>query len=83
MAITIKGIRVESITVSRTDEGSDKITCQYKLISSTDKVLASQSFSSQKEYGEQQFVPPSDTIKALGDAVEKYKLDVERHLGIL
>lgn len=82
MAITIKGVRITSITVSRTEEGSDRVSCNYELISSADKVLAKQSLSSISSYNESVFVPPSDTLKQLSDAVEKYKRDVESHLGL-
>ena len=82
MAITIKGIRITSITISRTEEGSDKVNCDYELISSADKVLASQSLTSKTDYGSTVFVPPSDTLKQIAAAVEKYKQDVETHLGL-
>jgi hypothetical protein len=83
MAITIKGVRITSITVSRTDEGSDRVSCNYELISSADKVLAKQSLSSVSSYNETMFVPPSDTLVELGKAVERYKRDVETHLGLI
>jgi len=82
MAITIRGIRITSLTVARSDDGADKITADYQLISSLDKVLAKESLSSKQSYGENVFTPSPQTTKALADAVALYKADVETSLGI-
>lgn len=84
MAITIKGIRITSLSVIRQDDGSsDKIEANYQLISSVDKVLAKESLTSKKEYGSgEMFVPSITTMKLLADAVTAYKAEVEMSLGI-
>ncbi len=83
MPITIKGVRITSITVSRDESGAEKVQSSYQLISSTDKVLATETLSSKSEYGSQPtFVPPNATMKALQAAVDQYKKDVEEHLGM-
>lgn len=82
MAITIRGIRIVHIWIGKESDGKEKITSNYQLISSADKVLAEQSLSSSKGYGENQFVPAPATIKALTDAVALYRKDVEMSLGL-
>lgn len=82
MPITIKGIRVTSMTVGRKEEGSDKISCNYELISSEDKVLAKQSLSTESAYNETVFIPPSDVVRQITDAATAYRKAIEQHLGI-
>lgn len=82
MPITIRGIRITSLTVSRDAEGQDKVQASYQLISSLDKVLAKETLTSKQSYGEQTFAPSPQTTKALTDAVALYKADVEMSLGI-
>jgi hypothetical protein len=82
MAITIQGIRVRSITVSRTEDGEDKVNAEYELISSVGKVLARQSLTSKPDYGTTVFVPSPQTMKALAEAVAAYVKDAQIHLGL-
>lgn len=82
MAITIRGIKIKSISISCNDDGDEAITSAYQLISSTDKVLAKENLSSKNEYGTTQFVPSAMTKKALTDAVAAYRKEVEASLGI-
>lgn len=82
MPITIRGIRITSLTVTRDDDGADKISANYQLVASNDKVLAKESLTSKTSYGEHTFTPSPQTIKALTDAVAAYKADVELSLGI-
>ena len=45
MPITIQGIRITSVSVSRDDGGEEKVQGNYELMSTNDKVLAKQSFN--------------------------------------
>lgn len=79
MAITIRGIKITSLSVTSTAEG-EKIEADYQLVSSADKVLAKNSLTNQG-YGDK-FQPSPTTLKALADAVALYKADVEMTLGL-
>lgn len=81
-AITIRGIRITSFTVTRNDEGGEDIQASYQLISSTDKVLAKESLTSKPGYGSTQFVPSPETYKAIREAVAAYRKDVETQIGL-
>lgn len=83
MPITIQGIRVKQITIGRDDEGADRISASYELVSSADKVLAKENVTSKASYGETVFVPPSDVTKLLSGAVMAYKKALEQHLGLV
>lgn len=82
MAITIRGIRITSLSVERQEEGLDKISADYQLISSADKVLAKESVTSKPSYGGTAFVPSAPTMKLLADAVSAYRKEVEMSLGL-
>lgn len=82
MAITIRGIRIDSLTIAREEEGGDRVSAEYKLISSTDKVLAKESITSKSRYSEATFVPSAPTMKLLADAVAAYRKEVEMSLGL-
>jgi hypothetical protein len=83
MALTIKGIRITNLWIGREEaDGKEKITANYQLIASNDKVLAKESLSTGKGYNENTFQPSPDTMKALADAVALYKRDVEMSLGL-
>lgn len=83
MPITIQGIRITSLTIAREEEGGDKITASYSLMSSVGKVLAKDNFTSKSDYGKESvFVPSSETSKALASAVASYVRDAEIHLGL-
>ena len=45
MGVTIAGIRIAHVTVQRDDKGVEQFSGSYELISSSDKVLAKQSFN--------------------------------------
>lgn len=82
MPITIRGIRITSLTVEQED-GRDKISAKYQLISSNDKVLAKESLTNINPYGTgETFTPSPQTMKALSDAITLYRKDVETSLGI-
>lgn len=78
--IAIKGIRIESLTITRADDGkADEITAQYALISTADKVLAKQSVGG---YDGVKLQPSPATVKAFADALAAYKADLNIILGL-
>lgn len=81
MAITIKGIRIESVHLKR-DDASGTLHLEqasYALMSSTDKVLANQSIGGYN--GLAVSLSPA-TQKLLAQFTESYKLDVTTVLGL-
>lgn len=84
MPITVQGIRVKCMSVTRDEEeGTHVIKATYDLMSSTGSVLArSQSLSSKESYSETVFMPSAATVKLFGDAAAAYKKDVEAFLGL-
>lgn len=81
MAITIKGIRIETVSLEHNKEdGGYKISSsQYSLISSLDKVLAKQPIGG---YGGISLEPSPATLKALSDFISSYQSDVKMVLGL-
>ena len=81
MPITIKGIRVEFVTIERSQEsgGFDIKDARYSLVSSTDHVLATQPIGG---YGGMSLKPSPDTRKALEAFMLSYKKDVVSVLGL-
>ncbi len=80
MAITIKGIRLESISLKRNEDGGNKIeTAEYSLISSVDKVLAKQTVGG---YGGMVLEPSRGTVAALDAFITAYRADVVGTLGL-
>lgn len=77
--ITIRGIRITSLEIKQTSEG-EQVDASYELISSADKVLARNTLTN-RGYGEKFTAAPA-TLKALADAVNLYKKDVEMTLGL-
>jgi hypothetical protein len=80
-SIGIKGIRVESLSLRRKDDGGVEVTASYALISSADRVLAKQSVGG---YGgnDMQIVPSPATMKAIDALMLAYRTDVQMVLGI-
>lgn len=81
MAITIKGIRLESLSIQRSKETSnlELSNSTYALISSTDKVLANQSIGA---YGGMVIPASAETLAALDKFVQGYKKDITMALGL-
>lgn len=81
MAITISGIRVESITAVRDKEdGGYKCESSYVLLSSADKVVARQSSGG---YNESIKVTPSpSTKKAFDEFIRLYVADISELIGL-
>lgn len=82
MAVTIKGIRIESLSLQRdTEEGGVKLaSATYSLISSVDTVLAKQAIGGYNS--DIKLEPSADTLKALRDFTRLYQQDVTRTLGL-
>lgn len=81
MAITLKGIRLESLDIQRDkDAGGMKLSsAQYALISSADKVLANQAVGG---YGGMVVAASADTLKLLEQFMDSYKRDITAVLGL-
>jgi len=45
MPIAIQGIRITSVSVSKDNDGNEKVEGNYELVSTNDKVLAKQGFN--------------------------------------
>lgn len=83
MPISITGIKLHDVWVGETDDGADKISAHYQLVTSEGKAIgAKESLSTGKSYGENTFVPSPQTVKALKEAVKLYRKDVEMSLGL-
>lgn len=81
MPIGIKGIRINSLEIKcqAADDGEEKLSGNYSLISTTDKVLANQAFNS---YGAMKLLPSPQTSKLLDDFIASYKADINAVLGL-
>jgi hypothetical protein len=79
MAITIKGIRLESVEVKRSEEAMPSMEASYSLMSSVDKVLATQNVGG---YSGLKLTPSPDTIKALNTFLASYRQDITTVLGL-
>lgn len=80
MAVTISGVRIVSLAISKDkDEGTTKLTGSYELMSSVGKVLAKQSFNS---YGEIVLQQSGETAKLLGDLQASIQKDLNNTLGL-
>lgn len=80
MAIAIRGIRVKALSISRdSDTGKEKVSGDYELISTDDKVLAKQGFNG---YSDIAVAWSSDTQKALTAFLASVKGDINSVLGL-
>lgn len=83
MPITITGIKLHDVWIGESDDGTEKITSHYQLVTSDNKTIgAKETLSTGKGYNENTFVPTAVTIKALKDAVKLYRKEVEASLGL-
>ena len=76
--IGLRGIRLDKVEVD-IKGGEIKTSGKYSLVSTTDKVLATQGFNS---YSDIIVELSADTHKALGAFLSALKLDVDRVLGL-
>lgn len=81
MAITVRGIRIKSLSVARGDDGKDQISLTYQLMSTKDTVLAEKSMTTGRTYGEEMFSLSGPTAEALRKGVEAVKKEIEISLG--
>jgi hypothetical protein len=80
MAITIKGIKIETVSLGRDENGGYKVNgSEYALISSKDTVLAKQTVGG---YGGMVLEPSPATKKALEAFISGYIADVTALLGL-
>ncbi len=83
MPLTITGIKLHDVWVGESDDGGEKITAHYQLVSSEGKTIgAREALSTGKGYNENTFAPAPATVKALKEAVKLYRKDVEMSLGL-
>jgi hypothetical protein len=82
MAITIKGIRLESVELQRQDS-TEKIelrNASYSLLSSADHVLANQTIGG---YNDKLKIRTSaETNKLLNSFLDSYRKDITQMLGL-
>ena len=81
MAITLKGVRIEELTLKRNgDSGETKIdSAVYSLISSQDKVLAKQPIGG---YNALTVEPSPGTVASFRTFLESYRKDLVLTLGL-
>lgn len=82
MAIGIRGIRIETVSLSPSGSGpSGNLELQgtYSLISTADKVLATQQVNG---YGGIKLNPSPSTVKALDAFLAAFKSDMNALLGL-
>jgi hypothetical protein len=79
MGITVRGIRLDDLRFGRDSKGAAKVNGKYALISTADKVLATQPFN---EYGGIDVALSPATVAAM-DAFERaLKADVHAVIGL-
>lgn len=77
--LTIRGIRLDAINIPKPDDdGRRKVSGQYALISTAEKVLATQPFNT---YGGIDITPSPATIQALDRFLALFSADVSMMLG--
>lgn len=79
MAITIKGVKLTSLSIEKDSDGKEKVSGNYSLMSNVDKVLAKQGFNG---YNDVKIAFSHDTITALNSLMAGVKTDVETTLGL-
>jgi len=81
MAITLKGIRLESLNIIRSKESGnlELQSSTYALISSTDKILANQTIGA---YGGVTINASPETLSMLEKFIQSYKKDITTVLGL-
>jgi len=81
MAITISGVRVESVTASRDKEnGGYELQASYVLMSSADKVVARQHSGGYNE--SIKITPSAQTLKTFEEFIRLYVADVSALIGL-
>ena len=76
--IGLQGIKVDSVSIDRR-EGEAQVTGRYSLVSTSDIVLAKQSFNT---YGEVKVALSAGTQTALNRFMAELKTDIQNTLGL-
>lgn len=76
--IGIRGINIKSLSLEKENDAM-KIVGKYALMSTTDKVLATQSVNG---YGDLEVRPSADTVKAMDAFIKAFKRDIESVIGL-
>ena len=79
MAIGIAGVRLRDISIGVRDNGETIVSGTYELVSTADKVLATQTFN---QYGSMTVAWSPDTIRAADALRAACKKDIETMIGI-
>lgn len=79
MAIGLAGVRTRDINVGVNDKGATVVSGMYELVSTADKVLATQTFN---QYGSMTVAWSPDTIRAADALRAACKKDIETMIGI-
>ena len=79
MPVTIQGIRITNVNLSRDDKGEEKVTGSYELVSNNDKVLAKQDFNG---YNDIKVDMSLETKQALNSFLTGIKKDTLTVLGL-
>lgn len=79
MGIAIKGIKITDIKLNPFQDGKNRITGDYSLLSNNDKVLAKQGFNG---YNDIEVSFSAETIKAMNELSSNLKRDIHNTLGI-
>ena len=77
--ITIKGIKIKDVSITKDNDGITKVSGNYELLSNTDKVLAKQEFGG---YNSVKLEQSPDTAKLVMEAMLAIKNDLEIQLGL-
>jgi len=77
--ITIKGVRIDSIKIERSDStGEQTIESSYSILTSANKVVAKQTVGG---YNGMKIQPSPATMQAMAAAVRLYQNDIDATLG--
>lgn len=79
MAIGIKGVRIKAMQFGRDDKGMPKITGQYELVGTNDRVLATQTFN---QYGGMDISHSPACVQAIDALSRGVEADISALLGL-
>lgn len=78
--ITIKGIKLKDINITKDNDGNLKLSGNYDLLSNTDKVLAKQEFGG---YNNLKLEQTPETAKKIHEVMLEIKSNLEVQLGLV
>lgn len=79
MAITVRGLRIETVSLTRNKDGQMEMSSTYALISSADKVLAKQGVNG---YNDIKVDMSPDTISSLDRFCASLRRDISKVTGL-